>query len=70
MEIIIYPLIYLAVQMLRHKTLEIFADASDPIGKKLIYLFIRHIKQRNKFCELFFCEIRDIKIKIAIGECE
>ena len=67
-QITIYPLIDLVVQMLRHKVLKVFAHRHNPLSKKIVYFFIGHIKERSKFSELFLCEIRDIKIIIAIRE--
>ena len=45
-------MIDLIAQVLRHKALKALADIFDPFGKEIVYLFIRHIKERNELLKL------------------
>ena len=60
-------MIDLIAQVLRHKALKALADIFDPFGKEIVYLFIRHIKERNELLKLLVRKTRDVEIIPAFG---
>ena len=61
-QITAHPLIDLIAQVLRHKALKALADIFDPFGKEIVYLFIRHIKERNELLKLLVRKTRDFSL--------